>query len=249
MCGEWNLAFRRSFGQEEVGLWNALRLELEPCVFSEARDSVSWALEPSGLFSTASLYRKICSGLPMPGAKLLWKASMPLKIKIFMWQLQRDRLPSREQLLKRQGPSNGLCELCHRPESADHIFFSCVFAKLAWAGWRDMFLVQWNPASLAECLALFLQLPGKQHRPFWILLAAQCWAIWQIRNKYSIERVFPNNPANVFFKTLILLQQWQPLFKDKDKELLEEFAAKLKHTYTVASQHRSAATPPVAAPP
>ena len=165
----------------------------------------------------------------MPGAKLLWKATMPLKIKIFMWQLQRNRLPSREQLLKRHGPSNGLCEVCRCLESVDHIFFSCVIAKLAWVGWREMFGVQWNPTSLAECLAIFMQLPGKNRRCFWILLAAQCWALWQIRNKFSIEGIFPNNPANCFFKTLIILQQWQPLFKPKDKEQLEEFVSKLKH--------------------
>uniref|UniRef100_A0A453ND24 Reverse transcriptase zinc-binding domain-containing protein n=1 Tax=Aegilops tauschii subsp. strangulata TaxID=200361 RepID=A0A453ND24_AEGTS len=54
---------------------------------------------------------------------------MPLKIKIFVWQLLRDRLPSGTKVLKRHGPGNGLCPLCLVPETGTHILFSCVAAQ------------------------------------------------------------------------------------------------------------------------
>uniref|UniRef100_A0A453P841 Reverse transcriptase zinc-binding domain-containing protein n=1 Tax=Aegilops tauschii subsp. strangulata TaxID=200361 RepID=A0A453P841_AEGTS len=62
----------------------------------------------------------------------LWKVPMPLKIKIFVWQLLRDRLPSGTEVLKRHGLSNGLCPLCLIPETRTHILFSCVAAQALW---------------------------------------------------------------------------------------------------------------------
>uniref|UniRef100_A0A8I6YL32 Reverse transcriptase zinc-binding domain-containing protein n=1 Tax=Hordeum vulgare subsp. vulgare TaxID=112509 RepID=A0A8I6YL32_HORVV len=59
----------------------------------------------------------------------LWKAPLPLKIKIFVWQLLRDCLPSGTEVLKRHGPDNGICPLCHVPETGSHILFSCVVAQ------------------------------------------------------------------------------------------------------------------------
>ena len=54
---EWNLDLRRILGIDEVAEWNELQEELELIVFSEEDDTVIWALEPSGKFSTKSLYR------------------------------------------------------------------------------------------------------------------------------------------------------------------------------------------------
>jgi hypothetical protein len=57
--GSWNIHFRRSFGQTERENWVALLGELAASQPSEVPDSVSWALEPSGLFSTKFLYLKL----------------------------------------------------------------------------------------------------------------------------------------------------------------------------------------------
>ena len=54
---EWNLDLRRRLGIDEVAEWNELQEELELIVFSEEDDTVIWALERSGKFSTKSLYR------------------------------------------------------------------------------------------------------------------------------------------------------------------------------------------------
>jgi hypothetical protein len=53
--GSWNIHFRRSFGQAERENWAALLVELAAAQPSAVPDSVSWALAPSGIFSTKSL--------------------------------------------------------------------------------------------------------------------------------------------------------------------------------------------------
>ena len=65
----------------------------------------------------------------------LWTAILPLKIKIFTWQLALDRLPSSTQLAKRLARFDGKCAMCGEDEDASHIFFSCALPICAnqWA--------------------------------------------------------------------------------------------------------------------
>uniref|UniRef100_A0A452XZE3 Reverse transcriptase zinc-binding domain-containing protein n=1 Tax=Aegilops tauschii subsp. strangulata TaxID=200361 RepID=A0A452XZE3_AEGTS len=72
-------------------------------------DTSRWRLEPSGQFSTKSLYQAIA---PSPGHEaltLIWEIRLPLKIRIFLWQWIRGRLPSGVEVLKRNGPGDGRC--------------------------------------------------------------------------------------------------------------------------------------------
>ena len=69
--------------QEEIALWEELWKELEPVAPSPNLDSVSWNLEPSGIFLVSSLYNKLCAGASPDYAKTIWSAWIFLKIKIF----------------------------------------------------------------------------------------------------------------------------------------------------------------------
>jgi hypothetical protein len=80
-----SLQFRRSFGPVELELWAALVQETSSVGLSNTLDAVRWMLEPNGRFSMSSLYRKINQGPSLHHEKLLWKAKLPLKIKIFLW--------------------------------------------------------------------------------------------------------------------------------------------------------------------
>jgi mannosylglycoprotein endo-beta-mannosidase len=123
--GTWNIRFRRSFGVEEQDSWDELLAELREVHISDSDDSVSWNLEPSGTFSTKSLYQRMIQGASVAHAKDVWKAACPLKVRILIWQLARDRLPSNAQIKRRHGNSDDNCVLCHVPEDAAHIFFNC----------------------------------------------------------------------------------------------------------------------------
>ena len=92
------IAFRRTFGATEREQWE----ELLSCIAlnppSLEPDVLSWHLEPSGRFSTRSLYQAI---VPSPGPvelTVLWEIKIPLKICIFLWQWVHGRLPSSTQI-------------------------------------------------------------------------------------------------------------------------------------------------------
>jgi hypothetical protein len=57
--GVWHINFRRTFGTQEGASWNELQAELRSLQLSDSMDSVSWGLEPFGVFTTKSLYHKV----------------------------------------------------------------------------------------------------------------------------------------------------------------------------------------------
>jgi hypothetical protein len=59
----------------------------------------------------------------------------------------------------------------------------------------------------------------------WIFFAVQCWALWTTRNKFTIEKKFPRQPADYIFKITLSLQLWRPLQRPKDLVLLDEMVA------------------------
>jgi hypothetical protein len=102
---------------------------------------ILWCLEPAGVFSTKSLYLALCKTPEVPLTKPIWKSKIPLKTKIFTWQLACGRLPSNDQIHARGGASDGKCALCGGEENVEHIFFQCYLAKFMWSGVREMFSV------------------------------------------------------------------------------------------------------------
>jgi hypothetical protein len=64
-------------------------------------------------------------------------------VKIFIWQLAKGGLPSKDQILRRHGPLDERYALGGQME-VDHIFVSCILAKFVLSGKREMF----GPATL-----------------------------------------------------------------------------------------------------
>ena len=113
---------------------------------------MSWHLAPSRIFSVKTAYRALFSGPVSTWSSHLWKAPLPLKIKIFVWQLLRDRLPSRVEVRKRQGPGDGLCPMCGVPETGSHILFSCPAARFLWNFVHEALGPAWQALDLGEFL-------------------------------------------------------------------------------------------------
>src|SRR4051812_11005538 len=149
------LTFRRPFGPPEVAAWHELLdcIALHEPTVDAAPDEVRWRLEPSGQFSTKSLYAAIAPSSAPPPLQSVWSIRLPLKIRIFMWQWIRGRLPSGVEVRKRNGPGSGLCPLCDTPEDSNHIFFSCVSAQFAWSCFREAVGGDWCHSNFPDLFA------------------------------------------------------------------------------------------------
>lgn len=148
---------------------------------------MSWSLDASGNFTSKSSYLGLTLGAADTCFKEAWRTRAPPKVKVFLCQVIWRRLPSCEQVAKRYGPSDGRCVLCLGIEDCNHIFFSCPIAKLMWDGVRELLHCDWNPAGPGEFIAIAQGLYGPLRRLVWFAFAAQCWTLWTIRSKLTIE--------------------------------------------------------------
>ena len=236
------------FRRELTGLEQARFEELlgltQSATLSTSADTVTWALTTSGKFTVKSLYRRLCQvqgpAFPMPTG--LWNARIPLKVKVFFWQLFRNRLPTSANVAKRNGPSSGLCAICNTMEDANHVFFRCPLARFAWSAVRAATNTNWDPRSAADLAAIVASTMGGSKRVLWSCLGALAWAMWLTRNKIAIEGIFPSHPANILYKCNILMQQWSLLAKHKDADKMKQAQDRLRQVYVLAREPPAAST-------
>jgi hypothetical protein len=229
--GEWGIAFRRQFGTAETVEWDNLRREVMGWHPGLEEDKVSWSLDASGTYTTNSVYLALTQGATVTCFKDAWRTRVPPKIRVFLWQLIRGRLPSAEQVAKRHGPSDGRCALCQEIEDCNHIFFSCPIAKLMWAGVRELLHCDWNPAGPGEFIAIAQGLYGPLRRLVWFTFAAMCWTLWNTRNKLVFEGKMIGNPADVFYHMIIHMQSWRVLVRQRDRAMLDVAVDDVRRLY------------------
>jgi hypothetical protein len=92
----WRIPFRRSLDQNDLLAWEELCNLVNEIDLEDSPTRIPWLLEPNGTFSTKSLYLAPCKSPVVSLTKPIWKAKIPLKTKIFTWQLARGRLPSND---------------------------------------------------------------------------------------------------------------------------------------------------------
>jgi hypothetical protein len=88
---------------------------------------VKWALGKSEVFSTRSIYQFLEREISEPHNKWISKANIPLKIKVFMWQVFQDAILTCENMRKRNWPGAPLRPFCGAVETSNHLFFSVFY--------------------------------------------------------------------------------------------------------------------------
>jgi hypothetical protein len=162
-CGDpGGVRFRRSFDAELRREWLELRAVIDSTQLGVGPDVVRWTLDPSGVFTVKSMYSKLSQGATIAHFKDVWEAKLPLKVKIFTWQLVINRLPTRSLIAARHGPSTGRCALCVAIEDVNHIFFTCSLAKFMWSVVRQLFDCAWSPANFPQFYAIVANQLGGQ---------------------------------------------------------------------------------------
>jgi hypothetical protein len=87
----FNIPFRRRFSPDILADWIWIKYEIAHMVRLYDEDEVSWSLAPE-VFTTKSVYELLENGIAGPNNKNLWKAKLPPKIKVFMWQVYQDAI-------------------------------------------------------------------------------------------------------------------------------------------------------------
>lgn len=140
-----------------------------PLSFRKPEDRLIWHYDKKGIFSVKkclSCFSSAASNTYGEVWKKIWSARVPPKVKVRVWKIILDSIPSREKLRRKgiaassgfQGESTvhimSACPVGHPPSS------SSLQSMLEWvSGWTT----QLNPSQFAICLSIL-------------------WAIWGVRN-------------------------------------------------------------------
>jgi hypothetical protein len=163
--------------------------QLQPGV----EDRFVWRFGPDGAYSASSAYRAMFFGsTKLRGARQLWKASAPPKVKFFFWLAIHNRCWTAARRKKRGLQDCDLCALCHQaPETMNHLLTDCVYTREVWARLRAAISLP-QPA-LAETTAVDQWLgerkliPKHLRRGFDALFLLVSWMIWKERNSRIFE--------------------------------------------------------------
>ena len=110
----------------EVSRFYILQVQLD-----DQKDCFSWSLS-NKTFSVQSMYKDIMKDDGVPQQCITWKVKLPLKIKIFLWYLNKGVILTKDNLVKRQRKGNTSCSFCDTNETIQHQFFDCHMARMVW---------------------------------------------------------------------------------------------------------------------
>lgn len=203
---------------------------MDGVILSPGPDTVTWALEKSGNFSTASLYRELLfPGMENNLMMTIWEAKLPLKNRIFLWQVFNDKIQSAEQLVKRNWPGDIECKMCGAVESTDHIVFGCAMPHFFWCFAREVFGWPSVPTGTSDFQDLFLERADRKTKHFYIfLLGSAAWSLWLIRNDFVFNNVIVSSPEACVFRVISFMWRWEILCKGEKQLQVVDAIPQLK---------------------
>ncbi|WZY78416.1 hypothetical protein YC2023_024800 [Brassica napus] len=161
-----------------------------------APGKLAWLSSKSGEYTTRTGYATALShrvdpmditqeDLAFNWKKAVWSLKTSPKTKLFVWKALHGAIPAGEALRARHINVDGKCKRCNMPETIDHLFFHCSYAKQMWLSAPVLPRIEYNESIVLRTSWISLvskkNLPptgvAEGHLAPWIL-----WHIWTARN-------------------------------------------------------------------
>ena len=153
-----------------------------------------WRWSPDAVYSSSSAYKAFFHGLTLlPGARRLWRASVPPKVKFFAWLALHGRIWTSDRRRRHGLQDDASCALCDQEdETADQLLLGCVFAREVWHRLLRSFRLPLQPPAAPSTLVdwwLFSRglLPRALRWGFDSVVLLVAWSIRKERNRRVFE--------------------------------------------------------------
>ncbi|PWA95766.1 RNA-directed DNA polymerase, eukaryota, Reverse transcriptase zinc-binding domain protein [Artemisia annua] len=175
---EWKWAWRRQIrsGREQEELSSLLSIVGNSSLTNDDRDGWRWSVPVKSL--RAALDEKI---LPT-SSETKWSSLVPKKVCVFIWRAEKDRLPTRLNLDKRNIDLDSLlCPFCEDScEDLEHSMIAC--ARV------NSMPVEINIHALLSLVSDMSDHKKKMFHPFQLkcfeaVIFTAAWVIWNARNR------------------------------------------------------------------
>ena len=214
---EWNLCWRRNLFNNEMRIASKFIDQITAISLNvNLKDSWVWRAESNGIFSTKSAYQVIKAEQPYEvqclGFHQLWDIKIPPRALSFAWRLLWDRLPTKDNLSRRQIQTDSdLCPFCQRQaESASHLFFTCDKVLPLWwdfNSWvKEDRVIHYRPMDnfLQHSSTAGSMATNRRWKIWWL---ATTKSIWKLRN----DMIFHNQSFHIsklVDSTIFLMWTW-----------------------------------------
>lgn len=172
-------------------------------------DEPCWGFSPYGNFTVKSAtwlaHNNILSNTKWEFS-WIWKLDIAPKLKIFLWQVLHNGLPTRVNLSFRNIDVPTICPFCNSHlETQDHLFLSCPKVLFLWSSqhvqlWLKFTYSQTNIQDLFR----FLRTSVIRSTP---KIVTFLWSIWKLRNAMIFNTV-PFSLNLVFTKAIKIYDEW-----------------------------------------
>ena len=175
-----------------------------PIPVSHKQDKLVWLPDSKGRFLAKSIHNVAfahpnCNGQPQACWSKLWKANFPERLKMLIWRISVNAIPTKANLQVHLNHVDASCLLCNvDKEDSEHIFFKCPFARALWSAACWGLKVDNMNFTLAKDIVSFIMEP-----PASLIPAHETWSvsinmalvieeIWMSRNLKLFSNVEPN---------------------------------------------------------
>jgi ribonuclease HI len=193
----WNEeAVRKMYPEDTVVKILKIPISLEGCC-----DFASWPHTKGGIYTVRSGYnlarslsfwqyscyagRGSSSNLleTEKSWRKLWKIQCPNRMKIILWRMAHNCLPTGDQLHRRTIPTRYECIFCNRFETLEHCFFRCQYVKEIRADLKNSFHISLKMKTFVRVQQWLLEWINDASDFQSLVFAVAIWHIWDNRNK------------------------------------------------------------------
>ncbi|XP_021984690.2 uncharacterized protein LOC110880476 [Helianthus annuus] len=182
---------------ESISELQELQYMLSQVSVSGNKDRWLWDSDESKSFSVAAVKERLRRNRYGPMQQFMkWESWVPIKVNMLMWRIEKDRIPTRKALVRRQvNIPDPVCPMCEvYDESITHLMIECGFADGMWVAVLNWCKIRYSGLMTVEEL---LQIQDHMQVSKWgkkiirgIVMIA-CWALWKERNKKVFDGSSP----------------------------------------------------------
>ena len=114
--------------------------------------------------------------------KRLWMIKAPAKMKIILWRMAHDCLPTGMQLKHRHIPAPYACCFCGREETVEHALLMCQYASEVWRQVKKEYGIKRNLRSFNSIRQWFFEFLAEASDEVLRIFTITVWHIWEARN-------------------------------------------------------------------
>jgi hypothetical protein len=217
-----NVSFRRALVGDNWDKWLSLVGNVMMVNLNDRKDSFIWTANKN--FSVKNMYNDVVLRAGTPVSCWVWKAKIPLKIKIFFWYLRNGVVLTKDNLVKRQWKGCTKCCFCAKHETIQHLFFDCPMATLMWGSVGFAFGIK-KPSDVQHLFGPWLRSFSKKQRDLVLIGMA---ALWISRNDLVFQKSQYKSVLQVIFRGTFWIRSWSVLSNEDGRSILKDGCRELE---------------------